>query len=477
MSIEIIKRWLPLLIIGGFMAAAYALGLHEQISLKLLQDNKEELLSAVAEHQIITALIFIATYIVFVALSLPAATLLTLSGGFLFGTWLGTLYTVMGATIGATILFYIAKTSLGAALREKAGGLYKRVEGNMKENAVGYLMFMRLVPVFPFFLVNIVPALFNVKPRIFILTTFFGIMPGSFVFVNLGKQLATIESLNDLASTQTLLAFALLGFFALIPTLYKQFKKRNAAAALSALAIIAFPHAGYAGDEGRNKFLTAYDGLLKTYVQPVHDQAIAYNGVDYDGWGADPRHQEALKHFFTENPDDYTGEAKKSFWINAYNFLTIDLILRENERESIKNLGGVFTSPWKKHSWTIAQQDYTLDEIEHKILRPMNDARIHFAINCASISCPDLRAESYRADTLTAQLNQQVSLTLDNTGKGFDQTDGIIYVSKIFEWFAADFNKGAIKAWLGDYKQINQNDDMKFMDYDWSLNSTKNKAE
>jgi uncharacterized membrane protein YdjX (TVP38/TMEM64 family) len=134
---------------------------------------------------------------------------------------------VSAATIGASIIFMVAKTSLGETLREKAGGLYKRIEGNMQDNAVGYLLFMRLVPLFPFFLVNIVPALFNVPLRVFVITTFIGILPGSFVYVNVGEQLGDIETLNDLVSRKTLLAFALLGVFALIPTLYKQWKGRK----------------------------------------------------------------------------------------------------------------------------------------------------------------------------------------------------------------------------------------------------------
>lgn len=233
MNLKVIKRWAPLIGLAALMIAAFASGLHEKISLQVLQENKDAMLNAVAAQPVVTALGFLAIYIVFVALSLPAATLLTLTGGFLFGPFLGTLYVVTAATIGATIIFFVAKTSLGATLREKAGGLYKRIEGNMNENAAGYLMFMRLVPVFPFFLVNIVPALFNVKPRTYILTTFFGIMPGSFVYVNLGGQLATIENLSDLVSTQTLLAFAMLGAFALIPTLYKQFKNRKKKDAVS----------------------------------------------------------------------------------------------------------------------------------------------------------------------------------------------------------------------------------------------------
>ncbi|PCI57268.1 MAG: hypothetical protein COB36_03100 [Alphaproteobacteria bacterium] len=469
MKIKNLKRWLPLVVITLLMVIAYASGLHEKLSLHALQENKDTMLNMVAERPILTAVGFMAVYIIFVALSLPAATLLTLMGGFLFGTWLGTLYVVTAATIGATIIFLIAKTSLGVTLREKAGGMYKRIEDNMKDNATGYLLFMRLIPVFPFFLVNIVPALFNVKPRIFILTTFFGIIPGSFVYVNLGQQLADIESLNDLISIQTLLAFSLLGLFALIPTLYKQLKNRKTSVALVVACLLAFPQNSHAGAEYQ-KFLSLYDSLLSAYVTPVKTGNIAYNGVNYDSWASDQRHKQALALLLAEDPNAYQDNDEKAFWINAYNFLTIELIVRENERSSIKNLGSLFTNPWKKHSWALAKHHYTLNHIEHKILRPMNDARIHFAINCASISCPDLQDESYRAENLNAQLNDQVRLTLNNAGKGLHIGNDTIYVSKIFKWFAADFKNGDIKGWLTDYQPINQNHDLRFMEYDWSLN-------
>ncbi len=134
----------------------------------------------------------------------------------------GTLLVVTGATAGATIIFIIARTSLGKTLREKAGGLYQKVEKNMKKNVVGYLFFMRLVPIFPFVLVNILPALFNISIKVFVLTTFIGILPGSAVYVYFGQQFGSINSLSDLANAEVLLAFTLLGLFALIPTIYNK---------------------------------------------------------------------------------------------------------------------------------------------------------------------------------------------------------------------------------------------------------------
>lgn len=222
-----LKRFLPLIILIGAIIAAYSFGLQNYLSLESIKAQKEEFQSLIDNQPFISALVFVGIYAACVALSLPIATLLTLLSGFLFGLVQGTLLVVTGATIGATIVFLIAKTSLGSTLREKAGGLYKKVEGNMKENAFGYLFFMRLVPVFPFVAVNILPALFNVPVRTFLITTFFGIMPGSAAFVYFGEQLGEIESLSDLLSPELFLAFGILGVFALVPTLYKQWKNRK----------------------------------------------------------------------------------------------------------------------------------------------------------------------------------------------------------------------------------------------------------
>ena len=220
-----IRRFIPLIALIGLIIGAYAFDLHQAVSLESLQAQKENFQTQIAEMPLLSALLFMGIYCASVALSLPIATPLTLLGGFLFGLITGTLLVVISATLGATIIFIIAQTSLGKTLRERAKNkLYTRVEANMKDNAAGYLLFMRLVPIFPFVLVNVLPALFNVPLRVFVLTTFFGIMPGSAVYVYFGQQLGEIEKISDLFSFEMLLAFVLLGTFALIPTLYKQWK-------------------------------------------------------------------------------------------------------------------------------------------------------------------------------------------------------------------------------------------------------------
>lgn len=226
MNMKAVKRWLPLILIVVLIGAAWASGLLEMVNLEMIKQQRETLLGLVEAHPVLSVLTFIVLYATVVALSLPIAVLMTLAGGLLFGKWLGTVIIVIAATAGATLVFLIARSALGNTLREQAGPLYKRVASNMEQNAVGYMLFMRLVPIFPFFLVNIVPALFNVRLVPYVLTTFFGIIPGTFVYTNVGKELGSIESLGDIASPRTLIAFTLLGLFALIPTLYKQIKNR-----------------------------------------------------------------------------------------------------------------------------------------------------------------------------------------------------------------------------------------------------------
>lgn len=218
------------------------------------------------------------------------------------------------------------------------------------------------------------------------------------------------------------------------------------------------------------------DGLLGDHTKQVSRENITYNGVDYDAWAKDPRHATVRDEILSTNVNNLKSQdAKLAYWINAYNVLTIDLINSKNERDSIKNIGTVFTSAWKSHKWTFADgRELHLDNIEHDIVRKFGDARIHFAVNCAAKSCPDLRDEAYRPNKLNAQLNEQTRLTLKNGTKGFEAVEGanIIRVSKVMDWFKEDFDDGNLNTWLEPYlgDRVNDSTKIKFFNYDWSLN-------
>ncbi len=219
------KKFLPLIILAALMAATYFSGLTQYLSLEGIKAQQENFNAFYAEHRILTPLLFALAYIIVTALSLPIASLFTFLGGALFGLYFGTALVVSSATIGASILFLIARSSLGTTLRDKASGFYDKFEAEMNENGFNYLLFLRLVPVFPFFIVNIVPALFNMRLSSYVIATFLGILPGTAIYVNIGRSLAEIDSLSGLLTTKTLSAFVLLGLFALVPTAIKKFKK------------------------------------------------------------------------------------------------------------------------------------------------------------------------------------------------------------------------------------------------------------
>lgn len=188
-------RMLPLAALGLGFVLFFATDLHETFSFDLLARHHDAYRAWVAHHPLRALVNFIGVYVVIVAFSLPLATLMTLAGGFLFGPWLGTIVSVIGATLGATVLFVAAKTALGDLLRKHAHGMVRQMEEGFRKHAFNYLLVLRLVPAFPFFLVNIVPALLHVPLRTFVAATALGIIPAAFVYTSAGVGLETaIES-------------------------------------------------------------------------------------------------------------------------------------------------------------------------------------------------------------------------------------------------------------------------------------------
>ena len=225
-------RVLPLLVLGAGLVAFFALGLNKYLTLDLLRENREALKDFVHDHKTQAVLAFIAAYVIVAAFSLPLGALLSVAGGYLFGSVFGATWIVIGATVGSTILFLVAKTALGEPLRERFSAQLKPMEDGFKANAFSYLMLLRLVPLFPFWLVNLAPAFFGVSAVTFIVTTFIGIIPGSFVFASIGNGLnALFESggTPDLSLTALLsrpdfyIPIIGLAVLSLIPIVYRAF--------------------------------------------------------------------------------------------------------------------------------------------------------------------------------------------------------------------------------------------------------------
>ncbi|MDT0556290.1 DUF547 domain-containing protein [Patiriisocius hiemis] len=167
--------------------------------------------------------------------------------------------------------------------------------------------------------------------------------------------------------------------------------------------------------------------------------------------------------------ESWTKEDKLAYWMNAYNAMTVDLILRNLPLQSIKDID----KPWNQRLWKLGNKWYNLDEIEHQILRKMDEPRIHFGINCASFSCPPLLNEAFTRETVNNQL-EGLAFTFINDKKRNTITSNTIEISKLFNWFSKDFKQnGSVIDYLNQYSEIkiNSNARKRYKDYDWSLNN------
>lgn len=227
------KRWLPLGLLIAGLVLFFALGWQRYLSFDMLRSYRGELMQFVVAHRLLAPLVYMVAYAAIAAFSLPGGAVTTVLGGFLFGPYLGTVYVIIGATLGATLLFLVARTTLGAVLAARAGPFLHRMEAGFRENALSYLLVLRLVPLFPFWLVNLVPAFLNVPLGTYVLGTFLGIIPGTFVFALVGSGLGGVldagrkPDLDVLLHGQVLLALVGLALLALTPVAYKAFKARK----------------------------------------------------------------------------------------------------------------------------------------------------------------------------------------------------------------------------------------------------------
>jgi uncharacterized membrane protein YdjX (TVP38/TMEM64 family) len=191
-----------------------------------IQKNRDMLLAFTKEHYLISVIVYIVLYVLVVALSIPGGAVLTLAGGFLFGTLLTVLYVNVGATMGAAFAFLIARYLLGDRLQHKYKQQLLKFNEEITKNGVRYLLTLRFIPVFPFFLINFLSGLTSIPLTTFIWTTSLGILPGTAVYAYAGQQLGAITTVSEILSTKVLVVFLLLGLFAIFPVLLNYIKKK-----------------------------------------------------------------------------------------------------------------------------------------------------------------------------------------------------------------------------------------------------------
>jgi uncharacterized membrane protein YdjX (TVP38/TMEM64 family) len=231
-----IRRFLPLAILIVAIVAAFASGATRFLNLEALQTHEAALRGFVDENRLLAIAAFIAVYAIATAVSLPGAVILTVAGGYLFGTWVGGASTVVGATVGAILVYYVVQTSLGEALRAKAeadGGRLKTIIDGVREGAFGYVLTLRLIPLAPFWLVNVAAALANAPLKAYALATLIGIMPATFIYSGVGAGIGAViargetPDLGVIFEPQVLLPLVALGLLSLATTLYQRRRKRT----------------------------------------------------------------------------------------------------------------------------------------------------------------------------------------------------------------------------------------------------------
>ena len=216
-----------------------------------------------------------------------------------------------------------------------------------------------------------------------------------------------------------------------------------------------------------------YNDVLKEFVSPGEKNGVPVNLVDYPGLSKSKPFElvvEQIRSFDLARLQ--TREEHLAFYINAYNILTIQLIIDHWPVDSIRDIGNLFRGPWDQVVLTTSSAELTLDNIEHDIIRSYDEPLIHFAVNCASVSCPDLRREAYEADKLDAQLMDQFRGMFQQKGKGALVDGEILRVTKLFRWYAGDFEAdGDVESFIRTrLPELEFSDIKPNLNYDWSLN-------
>lgn len=238
-------RWLPLAVLVVAIVVFFASGVQNQFDFDMIAMRYADLSALVHESPVMAIIAVIVLYALATMLSFPAAWLLTVAAGLVLGWWMATIGVVIGATLGASVLFFAARAALADFFKAKAGKTIGTMAQGFREDAVSYMLFLRLAPIFPFTLVNVVPAILGVPFKIFAATTAVGIIPGVIAYTFAGEGLRSIVSEraqackagiapcgtglspSDLITTQILIAFALMGIVSLIPVVLKRIRKKR----------------------------------------------------------------------------------------------------------------------------------------------------------------------------------------------------------------------------------------------------------
>lgn len=227
MNKALIKKWSLVIVVIGVIAVFFAAGFHKYLTLDALKEQKETIDSYYEAHQSLTMGLYLIIYIVVTALSLPGATILTLAGGAVFGLFAGTILVSFSSTIGASCAFLVARYLFQESVQQRFGEKLKTINEGVQKEGAFYLFTLRLIPAFPFFVINLVMGMTPIRLVTFFFVSQLGMLPATIVYVNAGTQLAGIDSLKDITSPELIGSFILLGLFPLIAKKVMQRIRKN----------------------------------------------------------------------------------------------------------------------------------------------------------------------------------------------------------------------------------------------------------
>jgi hypothetical protein len=219
---------------------------------------------------------------------------------------------------------------------------------------------------------------------------------------------------------------------------------------------------------------SGWEPILKKHVKPTTIAGVSLAGFDYKNLQKSrAKFDKIVSALSKYDPSGLSGKAKLAFWINVYNVGAVKMVLDHPKIKSLNDIGPKKGAVWKMDALTVGGKSYSLDAVENEILRKLDEPRIHFAIVCASVSCPDIRPEAYRAKKLEKQLEEQTRSFLSNSKKGMSFAGGKLMLTKLFEWFANDF--GGVKNFIAGYLPKDAPADWRkfelgYLEYNWDLN-------
>jgi uncharacterized membrane protein YdjX (TVP38/TMEM64 family) len=422
--------------------------------------------------------LFVLTYVVVSSIGLPA-TPMTIAGGGLFGVVAGSGLNWLGATLGATGAFFVARALGRDAVRRLLGGRTAALDRLTDAGTFTSLVRLRLIPGIPFNGLNFGTGLAGVKPGAFVLSTAVGIIPGTIIHTYFADALLNgIAGAREAAFVQIAIAGTLLIALSFVPRIARRFGWLAAAVLIGWGPFAMMTPARAMSQNSARADAAPYNAMLAQYVS---------NGlVDYDAFARDPRFLQFLRQLDHTDPSKLAPTDRLAFWINTYNAYTIQLINSRGERRSIRNINKRFgfslKSPWAEPVVRAGGQVLTLDDVEHRIIRPQfKDPRVHVALVCAALGCPPLRSEAYDGARINEQLDDQARRFLGQHGKNrVDVASRTVFGSPIFTWYREDFggSLAGVGAFWARFLPSGADRDLvlggafawKDTDYDWSLN-------